>query len=178
VVRRSVANHLNDISRLDPQLAVATAARWLAGGDEHTSALVRHSMRTLIKQADPGALRLLGFSAAQHLKVSGPDVRTTVLADGGELVFEASITNLGAGTERLAIDYVIHYRKANGGTAPKVFKLAIRSLKPGEAIQIAARKSFRAITTRKHYPGVHAIELQVNGARYGRSEFTLLPPSA
>jgi 3-methyladenine DNA glycosylase AlkC len=177
VVRRSVANHLNDISRLDPPLAVGTAARWLADGDKHTGALVRHSMRTLIKQADPSALRLLGFSAAQHLKVTGPDVRTAALADGGELVFEASITNLGPDTERLAIDYVIHYRKANGSTAPKVFKLAIRSLKPGETMEIVRRQSFRPITTRKHYPGKHAIELQVNGTRHGRTEFTLLPPS-
>jgi len=177
VVRRSVANHLNDISRLDPPLAVATATRWLADGDEHTGALVRHSMRTLVKQADPGALRLLGFSTAQHLKVSGPDVLTAELADGGELVFGASITNLGADTERLAIDYVIHYRKGNGSTAPKVFKLAVRSLKPGETMEIVRRQSFRPITTRKHYPGGHAIELQVNGTRYGRTEFTLLPPS-
>ena len=60
-VRRSVANHLNDISRLDPALAVRTAQRWLADPSPTTARLVRHAMRTLTKQGYPEALALLGF---------------------------------------------------------------------------------------------------------------------
>jgi 3-methyladenine DNA glycosylase AlkC len=45
VVRRSVANHLNDISRLDPPLAVAIASRWAADPSSTTPAVIRHAMR-------------------------------------------------------------------------------------------------------------------------------------
>jgi len=68
-VRRSVANHLNDISRADPDLAVRTARRWLKKPDENTPRLVRHAMRTLVKQANPGALTLLGFSSADDISI-------------------------------------------------------------------------------------------------------------
>jgi 3-methyladenine DNA glycosylase AlkC len=164
-VRRSVANHLNDISRADPVLAVRTAQRWLKRPDENTLRLVRHAMRTLIKQADPGALSLMGFSPPQGVLVSGPRVVTNVVALGDELVFEGVVTNEGSHEVRLVIDYIVHYRKANGLTAPKVFKLSAKTLAPGESLAFAKRHSFKPISTRKHYVGQHSIELQVNGVR-------------
>jgi 3-methyladenine DNA glycosylase AlkC len=176
VVRRSVANHLNDISRADPGLAVATASRWSQAPDAHTPALVRHAMRTLVKKADPGALRLLGFSADHRITVTGPTLRRETIAEGDDLVFDSAITNDGEDEVRLLIDYVIHYRKANGTTAPKVFKLSTRSLKPGETIGITRRHSFKVISTRRHHPGGHAVEMQVNGVRHGRGDFTLTTP--
>ncbi|GAA2458938.1 DNA alkylation repair protein [Streptomyces lavendulocolor] len=48
-VRRSVANHLNDISRDHPDLAVAVAARWLDDPAPTTDRVVRHGLRTLVK---------------------------------------------------------------------------------------------------------------------------------
>jgi hypothetical protein len=38
---------------------------------------------------------------------------------------------------------------------------------------VTRSQPFRPVTTRRHYPGEHALELQVNGARYGRAQFTL-----
>jgi hypothetical protein len=38
---------------------------------------------------------------------------------------------------------------------------------------VTRSQKFRPVTTRRHYPGEHALELQVNGARYGRAQFTL-----
>ncbi|EMQ97501.1 DNA alkylation repair protein [Paeniglutamicibacter gangotriensis Lz1y] len=60
-VRRSVANHLNDLSRDAPAMVVDTARRWLAEPDENTARLVRHALRTLVKKGDVQALELLGF---------------------------------------------------------------------------------------------------------------------
>ena len=70
-VRRSVANHLNDLSRHHPDLVIDTAATWLADPDAHTDRLVRHGLRTLIKQGHAGALGVLGFTAAA-VDVDGP----------------------------------------------------------------------------------------------------------
>jgi 3-methyladenine DNA glycosylase AlkC len=164
-VRRSVANHLNDISRFDPDLAVRTASRWLDHPRETTAQLVRHAMRTLIKQAHPGALALMGFSTSDSISIERPTLGNEVVPLGGELVFASVVANEGETQARLVIDYVIHYRKANGQTAPKVFKLSVRTLAPGERVAVHKRHSFKPISTRKHYVGPHAIEIQVNGAR-------------
>jgi 3-methyladenine DNA glycosylase AlkC len=164
-VRRSVANHLNDISRAEPELAVQTATRWLKKPNDATPQLIRHAMRTLIKQAHPDALSLMGFAVPEGIVVSGPTIDAPVVSLGGEIVFESVIVNEGPSEARLAIDYVVHYRKANGATAPKVFKLSTKTLLPGERLEIRKRHSFKPISTRKHYVGQHSIELQVNGRR-------------
>jgi 3-methyladenine DNA glycosylase AlkC len=164
-VRRSVANHLNDISRADPDLAVRTATRWLKKSDENTPRLVRHAMRTLIKQAHPGALSLMGFFAPEAISIGKPKIVTKVVALGGDLVFESVVANQGSSEIRLVIDYVVHYQKANGTLAPKVFKLSTKTLAPGERVHIRKRHSFRPISSRTHYAGRHSIELQVNGSR-------------
>ncbi len=57
-VRRSVANHLNDLARHAPDAVLETAAGWLAEPDANTAWVVRHGLRTLVKKANPGALAL------------------------------------------------------------------------------------------------------------------------
>ncbi|MEV6414802.1 DNA alkylation repair protein [Kribbella sp. NPDC051718] len=172
-VRRSVANHLNDLSRIDPGLAVEIAGEWLASPEPTTARLVRHALRTLIKAADPGALALLGFEPPVGLVVDGPLVAVPAVAVGESLAFEFSAHNRGSGELRLAIDYVVHHVKANGTLAPKVFKLTTRTLAPGESATIAKQHSFKPISTRRYYAGEHALELQINGRPFGRSTFTL-----
>ncbi|MES4906080.1 MULTISPECIES: DNA alkylation repair protein [unclassified Streptomyces] len=174
-VRRSVANHLNDISRLDPHLAARTAARWMDHLSAPTTpALVRHAMRTLIKKGDPKALELVGFhGSGENLQVTGPLLADTAIPVGGTLAFTAHIKNVSDQPVSLAIDYVIHHKKANGKLAPKVFKLTKRSLAPGESADVARRHSFRPISTRVYYPGTHAVQLQVNGQQHGLVEFDL-----
>lgn len=181
-VRRSVANHLNDLSRREPDLVVQTAAAWLgAPGDtaatqQNTWRLVRHGLRTLVKQGHPGALGLLGFTPAA-VEVTGPVLAADVVAIGGVLDFTASVRNTGAETVRLAVDYVVHHRKANGSQTSKTFKLVTRRLAPGEVVDLGRQHSFRVITTRRYHPGEHALELQVNGVRHGRVSFMLTPPT-
>lgn len=173
-VRRSVANHLNDISRADPDLAVKTAKRWLKNPQSTTARTVRHAMRTLVKQAHPGALALMGFSSPEGISISAPSVLVTTVPLGGELVFDGVIVNEGSREARLVIDYVVHYQKSNGTLAPKVFKLSTKTLLPGESITVRKRHSFKAISTRRHYVGPHSIELQVNGSRSGAAAFEVV----
>lgn len=49
VVRRSVANHLNDVAKHHPDTVVAIAARWLEGATPERRALVEHALRGLVK---------------------------------------------------------------------------------------------------------------------------------
>lgn len=175
-VRRSVANHLNDVSRLQPEAAVATATGWAAAPDVQTPSVIRHAMRTLVKAGDPAALQLLGFTADQ-LDVRGPVLEETAIVFGDAITFTAEITNLGDRPAVLAIDYVIHHRKANGTTSPKMFKLTTKTVAPQEHVALSRRHAIKPITTRRYYAGVHGIELQVNGQRFGYTEFVLSMPS-
>lgn len=176
-VRRSVGNHLNDLSRDAPDLVVTTASRWLDEPDPSTPALARRALRTLVKRGHPGALSLLGFDAAP-VAVDGPHIERAAVAFGGTVRFTATVRNTGTESARLAIDYVVHHQKANGAQTTKTFKLATRTLAPCEETGIDKEHSFRAITTRRYYPGPHAIALQVNGIAWGPAVFELLPPGA
>jgi 3-methyladenine DNA glycosylase AlkC len=55
-VTRSVANHVNDIAKLDPDMAVDTLRRWKDSGQQglrEMDYVVRHATRSLIKQGNP-----------------------------------------------------------------------------------------------------------------------------
>ncbi|MFD1713141.1 DNA alkylation repair protein [Amnibacterium flavum] len=174
-VRRSVANHLNDLSRDAPDLVVGTARRWLENPDENTPGVVRHGLRTLIKKGNRGALELLGFTPAS-VDVVGPVLSAERIGFGGSIDFRATIINTGLEPARLAVDYTVHHQKANGQLTGKTFKLTTVMLAPGEATTLNRTHSFRPITTRRYHPGEHAIELQVNGVRHGRTTFVLEAP--
>lgn len=169
-VRRSVANHLNDLARHAPGAVVAMAKEWLSAPDGNTGWVVRHGLRTLVKKGHPEALALLGFTPAQ-IVVAGPRLDRTELTLPGEVTFTFEIANTGPQPVRLAVDYLVHYRKANGSQSAKVFKASTLTLAPGESRSLSKRHAFKQMTTRVHHPGVHALELQINGAVHGRAEF-------
>lgn len=172
-VRRSVANHVNDLSRDDPDLAAAVVAGWLEHPDRNTPRVARHALRTLVKQGHPRALELMGFEGADFAVV-GPRVAERRVPLGAEVAFTAEVTNTGTVPARTAIDYVVHFRKGRGVLRPKVFKLTSRTIAPGETVLVDTSYSFRPRTTRTFRPGEHAIELQVNGRRFGRDTFQLV----
>lgn len=169
-VRRSVANHLNDLARHSPGVVLATAAAWAAAPDANTSWVLRHGLRTLVKKAHPGALALQGFAPAS-LSVTPPRLDRDTVTLPADLGFEFEISNTGADPAKLAVDYIVHYMKANGSQSEKVFKLAALTLDPGETRTVSKRHAFRQMTTRVHHPGSHALELQINGVRYAPTPF-------
>ncbi|MEY9212222.1 DNA alkylation repair protein [Thermobifida halotolerans] len=172
-VRRSVANHLNDIGHDHPDTAVETALRWLADADANTPWVVRHGLRGLVKQGHPGALAALGYPADVPVTVDGPHLAAAEVALGGELGFTATVTNRGTTPVAVAVDYVVHHVKANGTRTAKVFKLTTRTLEPGESCALRKVHSFRPISTRRYHSGTHAVQLQVNGRRHATAEFRL-----
>lgn len=174
-VRRSVANHLNDHSKNHPDLVVKTLQDWQAEfPGKNMQRLVRHATRTLVKKGHAGALELLGFKRGAAVRVENLEV-TPSLSIGEYQSFSFDIVSEGKSTQPLAIDYVIYFQKSNGTLAPKVFKLTTRQVGAGEKISLKKRHSFRVITTRKYYPGEHALAIQVNGEEKAKAGFTLKP---
>jgi hypothetical protein len=76
--------------------------------------------------------------------------------------------------QRLAIDYRVYFRLANGKLSPKVFKLSETTLDTGDSMSIKKKHSFKIATTRKLYPGEHKIEIMINGCPYGDVGFELV----
>ena len=173
-VRKSVANHLNDITKDNPDLALARVRVWNLG-DARTVWIVRHALRSLIKKGDPRALALIGAGEKALVRIDGFSVTPPALMLGERLQVTAKLSSLAPAPQKLVIDYAVHYVKKAGGTSRKVFKWKELSLAPKEVLDISISQVIRDFTTRKHYPGFHRIDLMVNGETMAESGFELLP---
>ncbi len=173
-VRRSVANNLNDIAKDNPEVVIALAQRWRSADDsQEMQALIQHALRTLVKAGHPDALALLGYGEQPAVAIRNFMAAPEIVPMGGSLTFAFDLESTADRPQDLMIDYILHLARANGKQGKKVFKLAKRTLNPGESATIRKAHSFRPITTRRYYPGTHAIEIQINGAVCGRVEFAL-----
>jgi 3-methyladenine DNA glycosylase AlkC len=172
-VRRSVANHLNDIARDHPELAIAVARRWLAEGGTHVRGVIRHGLRTLVKAGHPEALVLVGADPGAALEVEDLRVENDQVHLGGTLRFSFRLRNASDGPVCAVIDYVVHLRRARGALAPKVFKLSARTVPPRGSVLFRRAHPLRPVTTRRYYPGKHLLDIQVNGRMAARARFEL-----
>lgn len=176
-VRKSVANHLNDISKDHPRIVVETLRRWRAEASEQdrdkVEWIVRRSIRSLIKNGDPRALQLVGASPNVSARISGLKLDRRIYKVGDRLEFDFRVESTATKTQRLVVDYILHYMKANGKTSPKVFKLKTFDLAKGESQRIEKCHHLKQVTTRRHYPGRHILEIQVNGAVRAKAHFEL-----
>jgi 3-methyladenine DNA glycosylase AlkC len=170
-VRKSVANHLNDITKNHPELVLDFVATW-DRTDARTAWIVRHALRTLIKRGHPRALAMLGAGAAPkldaHFKV-GP----ARLKLGGTLTLNTRLVSTHSRPQSLIVDYVVHYARPGGTAAEKVFKWKQLTLGPGETVVLSKRQVIRDFSTRRHHPGRHRVELQINGRRLADGQFSL-----
>lgn len=174
-VTRSVANHLNDISKIDPELVLSTLRRWQELQQQSTAELgfiTRHALRTLVKQGHPAALSLLGYEKAKVTVQT--NLQTSLVQLGDALAFTLTLTSTSAQAQWLMVDYVVHFQKANGRLAPKTFKLKKLLLPAKTAVSLHKLHPLRPMTTRQLYAGAHALEIQVNGQRFGKQTFNLL----
>ncbi len=165
-VRRSVANNLNDIAKDHPDLAVEVCRRWSKGASPECRWIIKHALRSLVKQGHPGALELLGVGAKPKIRISPAKFMPKTVRLGGLVTFEFTVTSTAAKPQTLQIDYRVHFVKANGKAAPKVFKLKRLELPARAAVTLGGRVSFAPMTTRRSYPGMHTFEAVINGVTY------------
>lgn len=171
-VRRSVANHLNDISKDHPEIVTALASSWRSKASPEREALLRHACRGLIKQGHSATLAVFDRHPPQ-LKKGRLQLSTPALRMGEVLGFQMSLRSTAQVPQQLTVDYVLHFLKANGQRSPKVFKGALLRLEPGESITFSRSHRFREVTTRKHYPGEQGVSLRINGVDTDVATFVL-----
>ena len=171
-VRKSVANHLNDIGKDHPDLLVERVSGWDLS-DKHTAWIVRHALRTLIKKGDARALALIGTTGKAEVRIEAFAVEPAKIRLGERITTKARLTSTSKTTQRLVIDYAVHYPKKNG-LSRKVFKLKETELLPGADCELAISQTVKDFTTRKHNAGFHRVELLVNGEVVAETRFELM----
>lgn len=173
-VRRSVANNLNDIGKDHPARLIKIAAEWMDGATAERQWVVRHALRSAVKKGDRAALKVLGYGARPMLQLVEHAIIPARPRMGGKVAITVTITNPTRRRQEAVVDLAVHFVKANGGTSPKIFKLANVALQGGESVTLRKTVSLAELTTRKHYAGRHAVTLQINGAVQPLGEFTLV----
>jgi 3-methyladenine DNA glycosylase AlkC len=162
-VRRSVANNLNDIGKDHPAVLHAVAARWLERASPERRWVVEHALRSAIKRGDRQALAVLGFGGKARLAARAEFAPARVTR-GGKVIARITVENPTGQPQKAVVDLAVHFVKASGRTSAKVFKLREVELAPRASLTLAKTISFADLTTRKHYPGRHRVDVLVNGA--------------
>lgn len=161
-VRKSVANHLNDISKNHPKLVLDICKKWY-GKSKNTDWIVKHALRTLLKAGNKEALAIFGTANAENIEVEELILSKHQLKIGEEFTFSFHIHNTNKTEETLRLEYIIHFMKSNGSQSPKIFKIS-ESVFAGKLRKSLIRKHrFADLTTRKHHVGKHQLSVVVNG---------------
>ena len=165
-VRRSVANHLNDISKDNAEITLDIAERWY-GESQEIDWIVKHACRGLLKSGNQRALRLFGFGDPVNIILRNIEIHPEKIHIGEKvlLTFELEISETVDTLVRL--ENKVDYQKAKGKISSKVFQISEKSFSPGTH-KINKKHSFADMSIRKHYPGVHEISIIVNGVEKGR----------
>ena len=163
-VTRSVANHVNDISKLAPDVAVAHLRAWHAAQEQdprEIAWITRHALRTAVKRGEAEALELLGYRQDIAMRVSVALERETVVI-GDMLAF--SVTLCAEEAAPVLVDYRIAFHRPSGRRAEKVYKLRAAELAPGVPLTLSKRHRLKGdATTFTLHPGPHRLVVQVNG---------------
>lgn len=171
-VRKSVANHLNDIGKDRPDWLVEHLQGW-DRETPRTAWIVRHALRSLIKKGDPRALALIGVAHGAQVRVTRFTVEPATLKLGETVTITAELASLAQADQRLVVDYRLHYARSAGKTAAKVFKLKTFDLAGSASATLGIRQVMRDFSTRRHHAGRHEMELLVNGLTMATAAFDL-----
>lgn len=120
-------------------------------------------MRSAVKRGDPGALRLLGYGKKPSVSLERVTFEPRRVRIGGRVVMRFALRSSSRAPQDLLVDVAVHFVKAKGQTAAKVFKVARLGLPPRERMDLKAAFSLAVHTTRVPRPGAHAVDVIVNG---------------
>lgn len=172
-VRRSVANNLNDISKDNPEIVISIAKKWFGESNE-IDWIVKHACRTLLKQGNKQIMKLFGFDSVSQIKITNFQVLTPKVKIGYGLEFSFQLNNVSELSSKLRLEYGLYYQKANGSLSKKVFKISEKVYPKKSITSISRKQSFKIITTRKFYTGLHQVSIIINGNEFEKYDFILV----
>lgn len=173
-VTRSVANHLNDITKKDPDLVMDRLMLWHEAAVQPCDELdwiTRHALRGLIKAGHPRAMAMLGYDPDAEMDAQVV-LDTDEVRIGEALEFSCHLT--GAPDLPVLVDYRLHFLRPSGKISAKVFKLKQARL-AGAGLTLTKRHPLKGnASTFTLVPGEHLLEILVNGRVRGEARFELL----
>jgi len=177
LVRRSVANNLNDLGKVHPELLFRTCSTWLgSGASAERRALVEHALRSALKRGEKTALALVGYGKKPSVVLENVRFEPSRVPIGGRVGVSFVLRSKSRAAQELLVDVAVHFVKAAGRTAKKVFKLKRVTLAGGGRLVLGARISLAVHTTRKPNPGRHAVDVIVNGQTLPAGSFEVTAP--
>lgn len=176
-VRKSVANHLNDVTKVHPEWVLDTIEGWSLE-NKHTAWIAKHALRSLIKKGDLRALTVIGAGGKPEVELLDVKIEPAVVRLGEAITLSFVVKSTVAEEQRLVIDYAIDYVKANGGVSGKVFKLKTVVLPGFGSVVVGRRQVIKDFTTRKHFAGGHGVKVMVNGEVVAATAFNIIAGDA
>lgn len=171
-VQKSVANHLNDLGKDDPAWLSKTMKAWSKANDPTTNWIIRHALRSLIKQGDSTALGILGYGPTTLNKVA-LSVTPRKVAIGETVTAKLKLASSDRHPQNLLIDWVMHYARASGRASSKVFKGKEVVLPAGEIFEWEKSFAMKPRSIRTLHAGSHRLEVQINGKVVAEATFEL-----
>ena len=171
-VRRSVANNLNDVAKDHPAKVLKVCESWTENASREREWLINRALRTLIKDGDARALKIVGFGPPKKLRAT-LEAAPRRIAIGDSVELTAILSSDFSRPQKLLVDYAVHYVRKGDRASIKVFKWKQIELPPRSEATLTKKHPMRITTIRALYPGTHKVELQVNGERLAETEFEL-----
>jgi len=168
-VRKSVANNLNDISKDNPETVKNIVKQWI-GNSDNTDMLLKHGCRTLLKNADTEILEIFGFNKNSNISINNFTLNKNIKM--GENLQFSFILNSNEIFGKLRIEYAIKFLRQNNKYSKKVFKIS-EGIYNQKNKKIIKNYSFKPISTRKYYSGLHKLSIIVNGIVLNEEEFVI-----
>jgi 3-methyladenine DNA glycosylase AlkC len=169
-VRKSVANHLNDLTKDSPGHVLKLIKSW-DQKHPHTAWIIKRGCRSLLKQGDKKSMAVFNFTKDVQVAIKNFSSNKSNLRLNDVLVFQFDLVSKKKTDQRLMIDYRIHYSKKSGVQLPKVFKLKEMILKSSQTVSIKKQQRFQDFTTRKLHTGTHLLEIVINGEIVVKKKF-------
>ncbi|SLN41250.1 hypothetical protein ROJ8625_01963 [Roseivivax jejudonensis] len=173
-VTRSVANHLNDVSKIAPDAVTARLRAWQDAGRQtprEIDWMTRHALRTAVKRGEVDALRLLGFDPDAEVAVTLDLPARVAIGDALDIVVGID----GVRLLRALVDYRVVFHRPAGRSGEKVFKLGQGDVTPGATLTLKkAHRLKAAASTFTWHPGPHRLVVQVNGVDRAAAPFEVV----
>lgn len=175
-VTRSCANHLNDITKIDPDFVIQLLKGWKKSKkqqEKEMDFIVKHALRNLIKQGYKPALEMLGFHHNAKITLSDFALSKKVLLNEN-LDFSFALRSFE--NANVVVDYIIYFcNEKNILRRGKVFKLKNFTLEKNKISTLSKKhKMPKHLTTRRLHEGECKIEIKVNGEVLQSANFLLI----
>lgn len=164
-VRRSVANHLQDILKDDLKTGLEVLERWSAAGSPHGQWVVKHAARGLLKAGHPRVLALFGWD--RPVEVAAFSVSPSLLIRDQQALLSAKLRNLADQPARVRIDYLWDGPTPTGRRFSKTFRWTDLVLEAKATADLSKAHPFVERSTRRLPQGDYSFTLLVNGNAFG-----------